>query len=158
MFFYIDLRSQRSYSKSIYIFIIPADIMAGSKAKVLVVTENKDVNAHLAGILWLKGMIAYKATNSEDCFNKVTELNGKLDAVIMSEDIAADRAARLIIKIKKVNRETKILVIAGEDSAKTRILDYGTDEFSLKPMTGENLADKVFNLLVKTQQQPLPET
>jgi DNA-binding NtrC family response regulator len=132
--------------------------MAGSKAKVLVVTENKDVNAHLAGILWLKGMIAYKATNSEDCFNKVKELNGKLDAVIMSDDIAADRAARLIIKIKKVNRETKILVIAGEDSAKTRILDYGTDEFGLKPMTGENVADKVFNLLVKTQHQPLPET
>ena len=50
--------------------------MAGSKAKVLIVTENNDVNAHLAGTLWLKGMIAYKAPNSEDCFNKVKELNG----------------------------------------------------------------------------------
>ena len=125
--------------------------MAGSKAKVLIVTENNDVNAHLAGTLWLKGMIPYKATNSEDCFNKVKELNGKLDAVIMSSEMAADRTARLIIKIKKINQGTKILVIADEDSAKTRILDYGTDEFSLKPMTGENLVDKVFNLLVKTQ-------
>jgi hypothetical protein len=38
---------------------------------VLIVIENNDVNAHLAGVLWLKGMIAYKASNSEDCFNKV---------------------------------------------------------------------------------------
>jgi hypothetical protein len=27
---------------------------------VLIVIENNDVNAHLAGVLWLKGMIAYK--------------------------------------------------------------------------------------------------
>jgi DNA-binding response OmpR family regulator len=130
--------------------------MADSKPKVLIVTENNDVNAQLAGILWLKGMIAYKASNFENCLNKVNDLNGKLDAVIMSNEMAADRAARLIINIKKVNQQTKILVIADEDSAKTRILDYGADEFSLKPMTAENLADKVFNLLVKTQQQSLP--
>ena len=29
-----------------------------------------------SAILWLKGMIAYKVSNSEDCFNKVKELNG----------------------------------------------------------------------------------
>jgi hypothetical protein len=41
--------------------------------RVLIVTENNDVNAHLAGVLWLKGMIAYKTSNSNDCFNKVNE-------------------------------------------------------------------------------------
>jgi ActR/RegA family two-component response regulator len=146
------------YSKSIYRLIIFQDIMADSKAKVLIVTENTDVNAHLASILWLKGMIPYKASNSADCLKKVEELNGKLDAVIMSDELAADRTAKLIIIIKKINLDTKILVIAGEDSAKTRILDYGTDEFSLKPMSSENVADKVFNLLVKTQHQSLSET
>jgi hypothetical protein len=32
---------------------------------------------------------------------------------------------------------------------KTRILDYDADEFALKPMSGENVVDKVFNLLLK---------
>jgi len=32
---------------------------------------------------------------------------------------------------------------------KTKILDYGTDKFALKPMSSENVADKVFNLLLK---------
>jgi DNA-binding response OmpR family regulator len=39
------------------------------------------------------------------------------------------------------------LVIAEEDSEKTRLLGYGADEFTLKPMSPENVADKVFMLI-----------
>ena len=125
--------------------------MTASKATVVIVTENSDADSLLAGALWLKGMVTYKANNSEDCLNIINELNSKVDAVVMSDEIAADRSATLIINIKKNNRYTKILVIAGEESAKTRILDYGADEFSLKPLSSENIADKVFSLLVNTQ-------
>ncbi len=55
----------------------------------------------------------------------------------MSAEIAADRAAKLILNIKRINKDAKILVIAGEDSSKTRILDYGADEFTLKPVSSE---------------------
>jgi hypothetical protein len=41
---------------------------------------------------------------------------------------------------------TKVLVIADEDSEKTRILGYGTDEFSLKLMSPENIAIKLIIL------------
>ena len=44
---------------------------------------------------------------------------------------------------------TKILVIGDENSDKTRILDYGTDEFALKPMSPENTADKVLMQLAR---------
>jgi len=124
--------------------------MTASKATVVIVTENSDADSLLAGALWLKGMVTYKANNSDDCLNIINELNSKVDAVVMSDEIAADRSATLIINIKN-NRYTKILVIAGEESAKTRILDYGADEFSLKPLSSENIADKVFSLLVNTQ-------
>jgi DNA-binding response OmpR family regulator len=53
----------------------------------------------------------------------------------------------LIVNIKKINMNTKVLVIAEEDSEKTRILGYGADEFSIKPMSPENVADKVLMLL-----------
>ena len=44
---------------------------------------------------------------------------------------------------------TRILVIGDENSDKTRILDYGTDEFALKPMSPENTADKVLMQLAR---------
>jgi hypothetical protein len=37
----------------------------------------------------------------------------------------------LIVNIKKINMNTKVLVIAEEDSEKTRILGYGVDEFNV---------------------------
>jgi hypothetical protein len=61
--------------------------------------------------------------------------NGKVDAVVMSDGRAADRIARLILNIKRSNQNTKILVIAGEDSDKNKDIDYGADEFALKPMS-----------------------
>jgi len=42
---------------------------------------------------------------------------------------------------------TKVIAIANEDSDKTRILGYGADLFSTKPMSPENVADKVLMLL-----------
>ncbi|MGC2431617.1 MAG: hypothetical protein WA393_11310 [Nitrososphaeraceae archaeon] len=55
----------------------------------------------------------------------------------------------LIMNIKKMQWSTKILVIGDENSDKTRILDYGTDEFTLKPMSPENTADKVLMQLAR---------
>lgn len=69
----------------------------------------------------------------------LNNLNGKVDVVVMSAEIAADRAAKLILNIERINKDAKILVIA--------------DEFTLKPVSSENVADKVFSLLVRTQQQ-----
>ena len=74
-------------------------------------------------------------------------MEGKVDVVIIGGNIAHDRNLMLIINIKKINMNTKVLVIADEDSDKTRILGYGADEFTLKPMSPENVADKVLMLL-----------
>ena len=125
--------------------------MVESKPSVVIVSENEDTNNLLSGVFWLKGMITYKVHDSDECLNKINNLNGKVDAVVMSDEIAGDRTAKLIINIKTINQSTKILVIGGEQSNKTRILDYGADEFALRPISAENVADKIFNLLVKRQ-------
>ena len=45
--------------------------------------------------------------------------------------------------------KTKILVIGDDNSDKTRILDYGADDFALKPLSPENTADKILMLLAR---------
>ncbi|MDX1372464.1 MAG: hypothetical protein R3321_08330, partial [Nitrososphaeraceae archaeon] len=62
-------------------------------------------------------------------------------------EIASDRQSMLIVSIKKINPNTKILAIGDTNTHKTRILDYGADEFSLVPLSPENVADKVFMLI-----------
>jgi DNA-binding response OmpR family regulator len=121
--------------------------VALSKPRVFIVQENEDANLVLTGILWLKGCEPYKFTNGNECLKKLKEMEGKVDVVIIGGNIACDRNLMLVVNIKKINMNTKVLVIAEEDSEKTRILGYGADEFTTKPMSPENVADKVLMLL-----------
>jgi hypothetical protein len=57
-----------------------------------------------------------------------------------------DRAAILIVNIKKLNQD---FVIGDENTDKTMILDYWADEFTLKPLNPENTADKILILLAR---------
>ena len=121
--------------------------MAIAKPRVFIVQENDDANLLLSGFLWLKGCESHKFIDGKECLEKISQFEGKVDVVIIGGNIASDRNLTLIINIKKINSNTKVLVIADEDSNKTRILGYGADEFGLKPMSPENIADKVLMLM-----------
>ena len=72
-----------------------------------------------------------------------------VDVVIIGAEFAMDRDAMLIVNIKKLNMDIKILAVGDESTDKTRIIDYGTDEFALKPLSMENVADKAFMLIAR---------
>ena len=121
----------------------------GSKLRIIIVDENKDVVSTVAGTFGLKGYEVYKAYSAEECFNKVNEVDGKLDIVFIDGRIAADRAAMLIIKVKRINSNIKIMVLAEDETEKTRVLDYGADEFTTKPISAESIVDKVYSVLLR---------
>ena len=110
---------------------------------------NEDASSAMAGILWLKGCNVHKAKSATDCLEQIKNLESKVDVVIASSEIALDRDSMLIMNIKKMDFNIKILVIGDENSDKTMILDYGADEFALKPMSPENTADKILMLLAR---------
>lgn len=64
-------------------------------------------------------------------------------------ELALDRNATLIANIKNIKFNIKILVIGDESNDKTRILDYGADEFALKPLSPENASDKILMPLAR---------
>ncbi|MFL6341323.1 MAG: hypothetical protein ACJ72U_07230, partial [Nitrososphaeraceae archaeon] len=63
--------------------------------------------------------------------------------------IAADRAAMLIVKIKRINSDIKMCVVAEDETDKTRVLDYGADEFIAKPIGIETIVYKMMMLLTR---------
>jgi CheY-like chemotaxis protein len=117
------------------------------KPRVLILDEDNDVLAVLSGVFKLKNYEVFKANTSEQCMEILGQEQGRFDALIMNGKVAEDRGAMVIVNTKKMNVNIRSLVIADADDAKTRILDYGADEFALRPMSTENVADKVFNLI-----------
>ena len=117
------------------------------KPRVFIVQENQDANIMLHGIMWLKGCEPHKFSGGKECLEKMSQLEGKVDAVIISGKMASDRNIMMITNIKKINNDTKILVIGDSDSDRTRILGYGADDFAQTPLSPENVADKTFMLI-----------
>jgi DNA-binding NtrC family response regulator len=125
--------------------------MEGHRPTVILSLENEDSLSTMAGTLWLKGCNVYKTKSATDCLEQIKNLDSKVDVVIASSQISLDRDTMLIMNIKKMNLNIKILVVGEENTDKTMILDYGADEFALKPLSPENTADKVLMLLARDE-------
>jgi DNA-binding response OmpR family regulator len=72
--------------------------------------------------------------------------------VFVEGKIAANRGAMLIIKVKRINSNIKIVVLTEDETDKTRVLEYGADEFATKPVSAESVVDKVYGMLATTVQ------
>ncbi len=125
--------------------------MEGQRPTVILSLEHEDSLSTMAGTLWLKGCNVYKTKSATDCLEQIKKLDSRVDVVVTSSQISLDRDAMLIMNLKKMNFNIKILVIGDESSDKTMILDYGADEFTLKPLSPENTADKVLMLLARDE-------
>jgi DNA-binding response OmpR family regulator len=117
------------------------------KIRIIIADDDKDVNSLLAATFLLKGYEVYKTYSAEECLLKLNELDGKVDVMTLNGNFASDRGAMVIVKAKRINLDIKILAIAENESEKTRVLDYGADGFTTKPISTETIVDKVSALL-----------
>jgi two-component SAPR family response regulator len=73
----------------------------------IVVDDDRDVNIVLAAILKLKKFDVHKVYSAQECLDKLNELEAKVDVICVNGKIAADRAATLIIKVKRINSDIR---------------------------------------------------
>ena len=61
----------------------------------------------------MKGCDVYLANSPEECLKTIKDLD-RVDVVIIGAEFAMDRAAMLIVNIKKLSMDIKILAIGDE--------------------------------------------
>lgn len=119
------------------------------KHSIVLVEDIEDVSNILAGHFSLAKYRVYKTTSAAECLEKLKELDYKVDVVLINGTIAADRGPMLIVNIKKKSLKIKIFALAENENYKTRILEYGADEFDIKPISPTTTVEKVTALLMK---------
>jgi DNA-binding response OmpR family regulator len=117
------------------------------KIRILIADDNKDVNILIAATLVLKEYEVYKTYSADECISKLEEYKGKVNVLLLNGAIAADRGAMVIVKAKRINPDIKILAVADDESEKTRVLDYGADGFTTKPISVETIVNKISAIL-----------
>ncbi|HYF99558.1 MAG TPA: response regulator [Candidatus Saccharimonadales bacterium] len=116
---------------------------------ILIVTDDIDINIVLSGVFGLNGFKCFKCNTAEEALKILDEHVDKVDSMLIDGKIAADRGTMIIVKSKTKKPSVKIVVVANNDSAKTRVLDYGADDFSLKPISAEVLTNRVITQLTR---------
>jgi len=117
---------------------------------VFIIHKNSDLNSLLAGTFWLKGFEPFKFSNGYEGLTKYRTMGGKVDAIVVELEIALDNDLLLIANMKRINPNTKVLVVAGyEDSKNNKLYEYGTDEIVLVPTSPTDISDKILLMISK---------
>ncbi|MGD9673878.1 MAG: response regulator [Candidatus Nitrosocosmicus sp.] len=116
---------------------------------IVLVEDDIDVSNILAGHFALAKYKVFKTTSASECLLKLKENDNKIDVVLMNGKIASDRGAMLIVNIKKLDLNVKIFALSDDENSKTRVLDYGADEFAVKPISPTTTVEKVTAILMK---------
>ncbi|WP_161486373.1 response regulator transcription factor [Candidatus Nitrosocosmicus hydrocola] len=126
------------------------------KHSIILVDDDIDVSNLLAGYFTLAKFNVHKVISAEECLAKLKELESKVDVVLVNGNIAADRGPMLIVNIKKLNLKINVLALTDNETNKTRVLDYGADEFAIKPISPTTIVEKVSGLLMKKPAELQP--
>ena len=121
--------------------------LSKQKIRILIANDDNDVNILIAATLVLKGYEVYKTNSANECISKLEEFEGKVNVLLLDGGIAADRGTMVIVRVKRINPDIKILAVADDESEKTRVLDYGADGFTTKPISVETIVNKISALL-----------
>ena len=119
--------------------------MQGKTPHVIVCDDDAELNLFIRNFFKLDGYETHQALSARECIDKLAELGDTIDAIIVNGKIASDRSAMLILNVKRMNKNVKVFVLADRNLSeeKTRIMDYGADEFAVKPLSMESLINKV---------------
>ena len=120
-----------------------------NKHSIILVEDDIDVSNILAGHFNLAKFKVNKTSSAMECLAKLKELNNRVDIILINGSIAADRGPMLIVNIRKLNLDVKIFALAENENSKTRVLDYGADEFAVKPISPTTVVEKISMLLMK---------
>ena len=117
-----------------------------NKTLHLIVCDNDaELNLFIRNFFKLDGYETHQALSAQECIDRLSELGDTVDAIIVDGKIASDRSAMLILNVKRTNKNVKVFVLADRNLSeeKIRIMDYGADEFAVKPLSAESLINKV---------------
>jgi DNA-binding response OmpR family regulator len=117
-----------------------------NKTLHLIVCDNDaELNLFIRNFFKLDGYETHQALSAQECIDRLSELGDTVDAIIVDGKIASDRSAMLILNVKRMNKNVKLFVLADRNLSeeKIRIMDYGADEFAVKPLSAESLINKV---------------
>ncbi len=123
---------------------------------VIVCDDDAELNSFIRCHFKLANYETHSVLSAKECIDKVKQLGNKIDVITVDGKIASDRSLMLIPNLRRLSRNVKVFVLADRvlSEDKTRIMDYGADEFAVKPLSMESLINKINSRLLEAAAAP----
>jgi len=122
-----------------------------SAPRLILSLDFKDANNLLAGVMNLKGFKVSKSKSIDDCLSIISQIDDKIDVVLIDKQRAVENDFYLVNQIKKITPDTMVVVIADNADEDGNLLDKNIDQLVLRPISPENTADMILTMLAKRE-------
>jgi DNA-binding response OmpR family regulator len=134
--------------------------MQNNDPHVIVCDDDVELNSFIRNHFKLDGYETHQALSARECIDKLAELGDTIDAITVNGTIASDRSVMFILNVKRTNKNVKVFILAdrGQSEDKVRIMDYGGNDFAVKPLSMESLINKVNMKLLEAAKSSAAST
>ena len=99
----------------------------------------------------LKGFKVSKSKSIDDCLSIMSQIDDKIDVVLIDKQRAVENDFYLVNEIKKITPDSMVVVIADNADVDGNLLDKNIDQLVLRPISPENTADTILTMLSKRE-------
>jgi DNA-binding response OmpR family regulator len=122
-----------------------------TKPVILIADTSPYILDLLAGTFQLNNFTVYTATSAEECLSLYSGLKDAIDVVLMDGAIAGDQGVDVILNIRRLKRDQKIMVVVEEENIKAMAMRVGADVAVMKPISADVVLHHVNDMLLKTE-------
>jgi DNA-binding response OmpR family regulator len=99
----------------------------------------------------LNNFTTYTATSARECLAIYSGLKETIDIVLMDGAIAGDQGVEVIVNIRRLKRDQKIMVVVEEEGVKAMTMRVGADVVVMKPISPDSVLHHVNDMLMQTE-------
>lgn len=122
-----------------------------TKPVILIADTSPFILNLLAGTFQLNNFTVYMATSAEECLSLYSGLKDSIDMVLMDGAIAANQGVDVIVNIRKLKRDQKIMAVVEEENLKAMAMRVGADVVVMKPISPDMVLHQVNDMLMQTE-------
>jgi CheY-like chemotaxis protein len=122
-----------------------------TKPVILIADTSPYILYTLAATFQLNNFTVYTATSARECLAICSGLKDAIDMVLMDGAIAGDQGVEVIINIRRLKRDQKIMAVVEENNLKAMAMKVGADVVVMKPISADMVLHQVNEMLLQTE-------
>ena len=122
-----------------------------TKPVILIADTSQSILNLLEATFELNNFTVFTATSARQCLSIFSGLKDSIDMVLMDGTIAGDQGIEVIVNIRRLKRDQRIMVVVEEEGIKAMAMRVGADVVIMKPISPDMILHQVNDMLLETE-------